>query len=519
MNKNKALKNIFTSIITKVILLILSLFLRRYLLLFLGQEAVGIYSLFISLIGFLSVIELGVGTAITFSLYKPIVENDENQISGLFYLYRKVYFIISFIILAIGIIISPFIPYFAKNETGTFSISLTFLLFLISTVTTYLYAHKTSFINAHMDNYITTVVKSTGIIIETILQIFILTRVTLETTNIVFILFFVIILASHLFQMFVTNIIFKRKYSNKVNNNRSLEPELLTGVVEKTKAMFLHKIGSVLVNATDSIIISSLISISILGIYNNYTLIATGVIGVLSLLFSSIISVLGHSFAKNGKKVFKNQFNLVYTMNFVLGFMLFLGYYMIIDDLIYILFLSDSNIILPKNITAIITVNYYIQFMRNSVLTFRDASGVFYNDRFKPILEGVINLLLSLILVFHFGIAGVLIATIFTNLVITHVIEPFVLYKYSFESSPKKYYLYNYGSIIVFIATITLIDIIPLQIFESRFINFLTSGVLSVVITLIVMVIIYFVNKDFKKSVNHLFYEGLRTIKSIFSRK
>ena len=233
-----------------------------------------------------------------------MVENDDDKISGLYFLYRKIYIIISIVVLTLGGIVAIFIPALAKDSTGVFDIRIPFILFLISTITTYLYAHKTSFINANLDNYITVSIRSIGLILEAILQIIVLAFVAKSNVRLGFTLFILVILFSHLIQWIFTEIIFNYKYKKQINNNKVLSKEVIDDVTEKTKAMFFHKIGGLLVNTTDSLIISSVISVSILGIYTNYITLATGMVGMLALVFSSITSILGHSYAKNTKEVF-----------------------------------------------------------------------------------------------------------------------------------------------------------------------------------------------------------------------
>ena len=174
MNKRKALINILTSTIFKVIIVIVTIFARSILMQQIGEEATGLFSLYTSIIGFLAIAELGVGTAITFSMYKPIVNGEKNIVSALYYLYRKIYLIIFTVILSIGLLLTPFVPMLAKDNTGLFNIYGTYLLFLGAQVVTYLYAHKTSLINAHLDNYVTTTLHSLGLILTSVLQIIVL---------------------------------------------------------------------------------------------------------------------------------------------------------------------------------------------------------------------------------------------------------------------------------------------------------------------------------------------------------
>jgi O-antigen/teichoic acid export membrane protein len=243
--------------------------------------------------------------------------------------------------------------------------------------------------------------------------------------------------------------------------------------------------------------------VSLLGFYSNYVAIMVGMVSVLSLIFTSITSIIGHSFAKNTKDIYLKQFKLIYTINFIVGFVFFLGYYMVIDPLVIILF--DNTAFLPRDLVLIITLNYFIQFMRHTTLTFKDASGLFYQDRFKPLVEGVANVILSLILVNFWGIKGVLVATIATNIFITHIVEPHVLFKYGFEKKAKNYYLINYSFIGFFALVLTIIYFIPLYTFSNNFIAILIYGSSSVLFSLILFSIAYISSKKIREQLTPLF--------------
>lgn len=507
MDKRKAIINITTSVIFKLIILVVSIFARRYLVNILGTEATGIYSLYISIIGFLSIAELGIGTAITFSMYKPIVDGDKDLVSGLYYLYKKTYSIIFILMLITGIILTPFLPYLMKDQTGTYNIYITYLIFLAGTLVTYFYAYKTSFIEAHLDKYVTTTILSVGKIFEAILQIIVL----LTTKS--FILFLSTILISNTLQWIATQIVFKYKYSHLINENKDIPVEVREDVVKKTKAMFFHKIGGLLVVSTDSIIISAFVGISLLGIFSNYTMIATTMVGILVLIFKSIISIIGHSYAKNTKEVYHRQFKPIYLINYILALIFFLGFYATVDNVIGMIYGKD--LIIAKNIVLVISLNYFISFMRQATMSFKDAAGLFYHDRYKPLLEGVVNLILSLIFVFIWGIAGVLMATIITNIFITSTIEPYVLYKHGFEKSPKKYYVYNYGGLILFLGGIFLFNLIPFKDQTNQFKAFLINGFTAVGIAVAILLILYIFNKEVRKITNDLLKQGL----SLFKKK
>ena len=505
MKKEKAAKNIIVSLIFKFILIIFNLLTRRYLLSILGAEATGVYSLYVSIIGFLAVAELGVGSAITFSMYKPIVDGDKDQISGLYFLYKKIYRIVLTIMLFGGIALTPFLPNIAKNTTGNINLYTTYIIFLFSTLLPYLFAHKTSFIEANMDNYYTITISSLGKIIESILQI------TLLILTKSFDIFLISILISNIFKMLTTNILYNKKYRHLINGNKVLSSEVRFDVNKRTKAMFSHKIGGVLVMTVDSVIISAFIGVGVLGLYTNYKSIVDSMAGILGLVFSSIVSILGHSYASNTKAVYHNQFKQLYLINYIITFIFYLGYFSVIDGIIGIIF--GTQFIIDKDIVIVITLNYYIQFMRQVTMSFKDASGTFYNDRYKPLLEGITNLILSLILVQFFGIIGVLVATIITNLFITHIIEPYVLYKYAFGDSPKNYYFTNYAGIAIFTLALFIFNLIPFPTYSNLWIDVLVKGSASVFISSVVLMIIYLTNKNMRKIINNLVKSILYHIK------
>ena len=500
MNKNKALKNIVFSTIYRLSLLLSTLVIRRYMLKHLGSESVGIMTFFISLIGFLSIVELGVGTAITFSLYKPIVKDNKNEISALYFLYKRIYRIIAIIIFLIGLFLLPALPYMMKDNSNIFDIKSAYFIYLISNLITYLYADKTSFMNAYLDNYISSIVKTVGTLFEVFLQVILIIFISNKNTSLTFNLFFTIILLSNFIQWLLIEYVFKKNYSKHVNGNKDLDLSLKQEVNKKTKAMFFHKIGTLLVSTTDNIIISAFISVSLLGYYSNYITIASGIISMLALLFTSITSIIGHSYVMNNKEVFKKHFNIIYIINFIFGLMFFLGFYAVIDDLLLLIFTNDPKIILSKDLVLIITMNYYIQFMRNSVVLFKDSSGLFYNDRFKPLLEGLINLILSLILVKLIGISGVLIATIITNLFVTHTIEPYVLFKYGFNLKPFKYYLVNYLGIVLFFSLLLIFNFVPILSTNNLIVNIILNGITSITISFIVFLILYLASDTFRNT-------------------
>lgn len=498
MDKKRSVLNVSVSIIFKIILLISSLIARRYLIRCLGNDVNGINSLYLSIMGVLSVAELGIGEAIIFCMYKPIVENDTDKVAALYRLFQKIYPLIGMGIAVIGCGVLPFVPQLMKGYASSeINVYGTFALMLLSVVLTYLFGAKSALIKAYKDNYITTTIVSSGQLLQHVLQIIVL------CTTKSFVWYLACRVLAVGMQWILTEIVTRRKYLPALSGkNSKIDDDTKGEIVRNIKAMFMHRIGGVLVSTVDSILISGFIGIVILGKYSNYTTIMSAMFGTIVLFFTPLTSVIGHLFVQD-KSEFKRYYNFFYALNFILGCVFFLGYYGVIDNLIAVLF--GAGLELNKPVLFAITVNYFLQFMRQSTLLFRDASGTFYNDRWKPLAEGITNLVLSIVLMLvfktyvgeEFAVLGVIVATIITNLLICHIVEPYVLHKNAFHASVKKYYLKNYCCIVVFIALLFVLDFCMVTV-EREGIELLLNGGIAVGLSLIPITAVLLGDKDFR---------------------
>ncbi len=485
MDKKKSILNVCVSVGSKILTIIMVIVVKRFLISECGNEVNGLNALYLSIIGFLSVAELGVGSAITFCMYRPIVDKDENKISALYCLFKKLYLIIGGVILICGLAITPFITFFAKDYALLdVNYQLTFVLMLISVVLTYLYGAKTALINAYKNNYITFAISSGGLLLQYVLQI----AVLVLTGSFVWYLGCRIVCT--LVQWLATDLVADRKYSRIIKNRQKVDTATRAELIRSIKAMFMHKVGLLLVNTVDGTVISMFVGLVALGKYSNYTMILTSASGVLTLVFSSLTSVVGHLCAQKDRSTAIRFCEAFHLLNFVIGAVFYLGYYVVADDLISILF--SSELVVDSTVRFVISFNGFVQFLRNSVILFRDATGTFYNDRYKPLAEGVVNIILSVILVQYIGIAGVIIATVITTLLICHVVEPYVLYKNAFHAPVRKYYLQNYSMIALFFVLMAVSDMIRVSI-ASPWVSLFVNGCISVAVSggacLVVLVI------------------------------
>ena len=482
-------------------MLLAALFVRRFLILYIGNDVNGLNSLYTDILGMLAVAELGVGSAIIYSMYSPIVAGDRQKVTALYCLYKRLYRIVGLIILCAGLLITPFLPKLIGDYDSLDSginVSLTFVLALISVVISYFYSAKTALIDAHKDNYVTTGINTLSSLIMYVLQI---AAILIWQS---FTIFVVCKIIGTLLIWGLSEIVVRRRYGDIIISSETLDKETEKEITRNVKAMFMHKVGSILVNGIDSLIISGFIGVVLLGKYNNYSYIAAAVSSTIALFFSPLTSVIGHLCASKDAGKAKQYFSFFYSMNYALGLVFFLGYYAIIDGLVALCFGEGLEITRP--VVFIITLNQFTKYMRNAQLLFRNASGTFYNDRRKPIAEGVLNLILSLILVIvlpeNIRIVGVILATVVTTLSICHVVEPFIIFRHVFKSSPKKYYIRNYLYIMLFTVCLFglsfLTDKLGLEL--RGFTGILVNGSISLGISAVALGLVILVDKEFRRN-------------------
>ena len=508
MDKKRSLLNVSVSIGFKFVIIILEIFVRRFLIRYVGNEINGLNSLYISILDFLAIAELGVGGAITYCMYQPIVDGDREKTAALYHLFQKLYWIIGAVIVVVGCAIMPLLPYLAKDYAeADVNLYLTFALMLSSVAITYLFSAKTSLINAYKDNYIVNTVSSLGRIVQCGLQMLVL----FLTGS--FIWYLVCRIISSVLQWVATETIARYKHGDIIKIKSSVDSETKKEVTKNVKAMFMHKIGGILVNTADSIIISSFIGILILGKYSNYTAIVIAMTSVLTLCFTPLTSVVGHMFVEEGRETAKKYCGVFHTLNFVLGMVFFLGYYAVADNLVGVLFGAELE--LAKSVSFVITLNYFIQFMRQGCMLFRDATGTFYNDRWKPLFEGIINIGLSVLFVCVFPedykVVGVIAATIITNLFICHIIEPYVLYKHAFRSGMKQYYVQNYAYILIFGGILAALNFSMVTL-ENQWLELLANGGIALALSIVPCIAAIVLNRDFSNIMKNI-------LRKIFRRR
>jgi len=444
LNRTKAASmNAVTMLVTQVIGLLLKFGVQTALIHELSQNFIGINGLFANIISFLNFADLGIGTAITVALYKPIAENDVFKLRALIKFYKKTYSYIIATIMALGLIIAPFIHLFIKNaDFSEAEMSLWFLLYLVSTIATYFSAHKRSFLMATQRGYLNSL---NDFIFKSIQQVFQILVILFFHSYFWFLVIQAVMAAiSNLQLSNMARRRYPRVFEHQENDSRLIiDKSTLSSIKKNVVGAVSSKIGEIAVYGTDNMLLSIFIGLASVAQYSNYMLIVQSVSGLFSQVLSSLVGSIGNLHVEATVSRQKIVLYRIIYLNALINLFVSVGLAFAFRSFISIW--AGQNYLLSNLITIGIVVNYSVNQSRFGIQNFISGMGLYWSLRWKSIIEAIVNFVLSLafILVGHMGILGVVAGTIGSNLIINLLWEPYIVFHDGFHES-MRYYLVKY---------------------------------------------------------------------------
>lgn len=430
MRTRYTLINIAVNIGGQFLTMLLNFISRMVFIRCLSAEYLGVNGLFTDVLSILNFTELGIGTAMIFSMYEPAARNDEPKLTRLMNLYKWMYRAVAASVLLFGLILLPFLPYLIKGGEGIQNLPIIYMMYVLSSASSYLLNYKNSIYQAHQKGYIRT---GWGMIcdcIRTVLQIIAL----ILTHN------FILYLLLQFVMQFVPNIIVSCMVDKEfpyLNESKELpDKEERNGILKNIGAMSMHKLATIIVRNTDSLLMSAFIGLTTVGIYSNYKLVLNNLnnlIGKLTKAFSGSIGNL--STLESSERLYQVYRELEFLF-FVMASYLTGGLMILFNPFITIFF--GEKYCFPLATVVVIVTEFYITLMRQTNLLFREAMGLFWNDRYKAVAESIINLVVSLLLVKPFGVAGIVGGTIISSVTTCVWVEPYIFMKYGVRDDWQK---------------------------------------------------------------------------------
>lgn len=489
MRTKQSIINISVNIAGQFLNFLLAVLSRSVLAKVFPGEYLGINGLFTNILNILSLAELGISTAMLYAFYKPVAENNISEIRELMNFYRRIYRLIALLVTCLGILLIPFLNILVKDADQIENLVIMYLLYLVQTISSYLFIYKTSIITANQKQYICNIYTYACTVCRYIIQIVIL----------LWMKDFLIYLLVQIVFAILPNILASRKaekmYPYIVEDRNSYPDKAVRKeILKNVRAMFSHKLGSVLVYNTDNLIMSAFVGLGGVGIYSNYKLISSNLSSVLSQIFAGMAASIGNLAATSERKRVLDVFNM---LNF-LCFLLY-GYSTVMMAVLFEPFIKiffNKSFLLGRWTVLILLMEFYITGMRQVMQQFRNAMGTFWYDRYKPIVEVIINLVISLALVRRYQIGGILAGTVLSLLLVSFWVEPYVFFKYSIKENigknMKKYFGQYFLRVCFIVVAYLGINRVCIMLPGENFIGLILRGLIASIIYGIFMTVIFF---------------------------
>ena len=505
-----ARRNIKSAVVIKLVTPLTSFITRTVLIYSLGTVYLGLNGLFTAVLQVLNLAELGFGSAMVFSLYKPMAEEDRTTVCALLSLYRKIYRIIGLVILAAGLLLLPFLPKLIKGSLPEgLSLSVLYLIRLADTCVSYfLFAYRSSLLDASQQKSVVYYIQSGGKIAMCALQVGLL----LAFKN-----YYMFCIVQPLIQVCVNLVIWRttERMFPQYHCEGNLPKESVQDISKRVAGLFLFKLCHVLRNSFDSIILSAFLGLDILARYQNYVLIVTTLVGITSILTDSTLSSVGNSVAMETVEKNYRDFRA-----FQLLFMWLTGFVSVCMAGLYQpfirLWVGQENMF-PFRLMLVFVVYFFTERMGNICFQYRQASGLWWEDRLRPVVDGITNLTLNYILVQVIGVAGVMLSTILCQIVIDSVWGSHILFKSYFKGYKQRLYLLRQAMYIgvtaaAVAAALGICHFIP-EAGSSVFFTFLWMGVRGLVCAVVSNGIFFLIYRNFSE-----YGDAMKTVKKLIRR-
>lgn len=476
-----SVRNVAYRLVSQIASILLKFVSRTIFIYILGVEYLGINGLFSEILQVLSLADLGFGTAMVYSMYKPLAEHDEKRLTQLVALYKKIYTVIAIVITVIGVSLVPFLKYLVQMDENIPYIKVYYLLYLANTVSSYLVVYKTCILNADQKNYLVSKYNTIFSFISLIA-----TSVFLIITHNFMVYLIVQVVMTYANNFFVSHVA-EKQYPYINNKEESLPKEEGKQIFQNIKSIFIYKAANTLVGSTDNTLISVLIGTVTVGFYSNYSMIISNISLFINIIFSSVTASIGNLVVEANKKKNYEVYCLMQFISFLLSTVAITGTYLLIDDLIKV-WLGESFILDPL-VSLAISLNLYFSVVLMPIWSYREATGMYLQTKYVMVATAVVNLILSIILGKIMGLAGILFATSIARISTYFWYEPKLLFKQFFEVKVWNYYKGIIKNIIVTIAVVFICSVVfrdfTVTSWYGFFVKTIAVGFCSFVFTII----------------------------------
>ncbi|WP_394523268.1 lipopolysaccharide biosynthesis protein [Lacrimispora sp. JR3] len=490
-----AVRNIVFGIILKAYQIVVPFLMRTAMIYLMGVQYLGLNSFFTSILQVLNLAELGVGSAMIYSMYKPIAEDDNITICKLMKLYRTYYRVIGLAIAVIGCVLTPFIPKLISGDfPNNLNIYVLYLLNLGATVLSYwLYAYKNSILQAHQRTDIVSKVTLVTSSIQYALQLLVLWLFR------DYYLYVVVMLATQAITNIVTAVVADKLYP-QFSPKGGLPQQEVSKINGKIRDLFTSKIGGIIVNSADTIVISAFLGLTALAVYQNYYFILTSITGFITIVFSAVTAGIGNSLIVETKeKNFKDLNVFTFIICWISGFCscCFLNLYQPFMEL-----WVGKDLMLDFSIVICFVTYFYVCEVNQLLNTYKDAGGIWHEDRFRPLVTAIANLGMNLVMVQFWGLYGIILSTVLSMLLVGMPWLVHNLFTTMFEKKNMRKYLaslafYVFISIVASIISVVVCNFVNFGLWITLIVRF----IICLIVPNVMFLIVYNRKSEFTQSI------------------
>lgn len=452
---HKSLLNAEVNLIFYFLSLFMAFFSRRIFLNSLGAEFIGLTGTLGNILGYLNLAELGIGTSISYFLYKPLQQKDQYSINDIMSVFGYLYKVIGYVILVLALLISLFFPLIFNNkEVEITLVFFSFYSILGSSLIGYFINYRQILLSADQKNYVVAIYTQTAIIIKTILQVYLAYKYNNPYLWVAIEFLFGIIAC------IILNLKIDKEYPwlncDKSKGKQLLQkyPEILT----KAKQIFIHKLKYFVLGKSDELFIFAFVSLKMVAYYNNYMMIIGKVTTMFIMAINNIGAGIGNLIAEgNHQNTMKVFWELSAIRYFIAGFVCF-SLYAFIEP--FIALWLGVRYVLPQSTLILLLIYFYICISHGGIDSYIYGLGL-YSDTWTAWVELTINLTITIIAGYYIGINGILIGKLASTLLTTVFWRPFFLFKYGLNETYSLYWsktiLYHLIFLVSCITTIVII--------------------------------------------------------------
>lgn len=467
----KSAQNAVINVAAQAVNLLLGFVSRRLFIQLLSVEYLGLNSLFSNVLTMLSLAELGIGEAIGYALYRPIKENDQEKLHSLVSFYQKAYLAIATVIGCMGFILSFFLDFlYLERPDLPENFRVIFLMFVANSVCSYLMGYKQTILIAGQQEYIGSVARQIVYALQSIAQI-----VVLAAFGNYYLYIFLQICGTLAYNLTISKVV-DRKYPFLTEGKaQKLEKTEVQRISKDVAALSVSKISGVVMNGTDSILISKMIGVSTAGVASNYSMVISAVNGILWKALVSIKPSLGNfnvdaSLARK-RELYDELFLVTYWIYSVISVCLLIMLSPFVE-----LWLGGEYLV-DRPVVFALVLSFYVGGVNFPTYAFRTTHGRFEEVKWAYVASGVLNIVLSVIFGIRLGVLGIFLATVVSRVCTSEVMEGRVLYEKILLRKFCQYVVRLIGAFAVFAVNYLVTDRIVSLISFGGLFGFLLKGI------------------------------------------